>query len=82
MGATGDLISAERAALEARRLELTRRVLPALAAEREWPVSADHCFQRILLDAVCSGRWYDHVQGRPAYRALNDDRLKQAAALA
>ena len=54
---------------EAAWLDLTRTRLPALAAERAWPVRLDHCFQRILLDNACGGRWYDHIEGRPAYRA-------------
>lgn len=41
----------------------------------------DHCFQRILLDNALGGRWYDHVEGRPAYRRLADDRLTAAIAL-
>jgi hypothetical protein len=72
----------ERAALEARWLDLTRRILPGLAGARGWPVRSDHCFQRILLDAVCGGRWYDHVPERPAYRHLDDARLVEAVALA
>ena len=38
--------------------------------------------QRVVLDAVCGGRWYDHVEGRPAYRHLGDERLHAAVALA
>jgi hypothetical protein len=34
------------------------------------------------LDAVCGGRWYDHVAGRPAYRHLGAERLAAAVALA
>lgn len=71
----------ERAALEAEWLRLTRAVLPGLAAERRWPIRADHCFQRILLDAACSGRWYDHVPGRPAYRHADPAILARAVAL-
>jgi hypothetical protein len=72
----------DRAALEARWLHLTRTILPSLAAARGWPVRNDHCFQRILLDAVCDGRWYDHVQRRPAYRHLDQARLREAVSLA
>jgi hypothetical protein len=72
----------ERAALEARWLQLTREVLPRLADARGWPVRYNHCFQRILLDAACGGRWYDHVERRPAYRHLDDARLYGAVALA
>jgi hypothetical protein len=73
--------SDNRAALEAAWLHLTRVDLPALATQRGWPVSADHCFQRILLDHAVSGRWYDHVTGRPAYRHLPHDALARAVAL-
>lgn len=56
--------------------------MPELAAERGWPVRFDHCFQRILLDNACGGRWLDLVEGRPAYRAIDAGRLKTAVALA
>lgn len=36
----------------------------------------------MVLDAVCGGRWYDHVAGRPAYRHLGPGRLAAAVALA
>lgn len=71
----------DRAWLETRWLRLTRAILPALAAGRQWPVSADHCFQRILLDNAVDGRWTDRVVGRPAYRHIADDALARAVAL-
>lgn len=71
----------DRAALEAHWLHLTRDALPAAAHARGWPVRFDHCFQRILLDNACGGRWYDHVAGRPAYRACSGDLLARAVAL-
>jgi proline racemase len=71
----------DRAALESRWLQLTREVLPGLADACGWPVRDDHCFQRILLDAACGGRWYDHVERRPAYRHLDEARLRDAVAL-
>jgi len=64
-----------RGVLEERWLALTRKTLPALAAERAWPVCADHCFQRILLDHAAGGVWYDHVAGRPAYRHVAQAQL-------
>ena len=70
-----------RAALEAAWLELTRRELPGLAAARGWPVSADHCFQRILLDHATGGVWYAAVPGRPAYRHADAAVLAAAVAL-
>lgn len=71
----------DRAALEARWLRLTRVDLPALADVRGWPVRLDHCFQRILLDAACGGRWYDHIARRPAYAHAPDAVLARAVAL-
>ena len=70
-----------RLALQAEWLHLTRIDLPTLAAARGWPVSADHCFQRILLDAACHGRWYDYITGRPAYAHATDAILTHAIAL-
>lgn len=77
-----DRPASDRLALEARWLDLTRRTLPGLAAERRWPVRFDHCFQRILLDAACGGRWMDHVTGRPAYKAIDAAKLAAAVSLA
>ncbi len=74
-------VDLDRSALERGWLDLTRDRLPALAAERRWPVSVDHCFQRILLDNACGGRWYDHIVGRPAYAHATDDVLRRAVAL-
>ena len=68
--------------LQIRWLALTRAHLPARARAEHWPLRADHCFQRVILDAVCGGRWYDHVPGRPAYRHLGSPRLEAAVALA
>lgn len=70
-----------RLALEAEWLDLTRRELPALAAERRWPVRADHCFQRILLDNAVGGIWYDAIPERPAYRHADAALLARAVAL-
>ena len=67
--------------LEARWLALTREALPAVAADRDWPVRFDHCFQRILLDAACGAVWYDRIAGRPAYRKASDAILREAVDL-
>lgn len=71
-----------RADLVARYLHLTRTILPGLArtAPRAWPVRHDHCFQRIVLDAVCGGVWYDHID-RPAYRHLTHAQAARAVRL-
>lgn len=76
------LVSAEgRADLEREWLRLTRETLPALASGRGWPVHADHCFQRILLDNAVGGVWYDAITRRPAYRHATDTVLQTAVAL-
>ena len=67
--------------LEQRWLTLTRDELPALASERRWAIRADHCFQRVLLDSACGGRWYDHIHGCPAYRCADDEILNKAVEL-
>ena len=72
----------DRVRLEAEWLTITRQTLPALAKTSRWPVSADHCFMRILLDAVHDGRWDRAVQGRPAYKHIDAERLAAALALA
>ena len=76
-----EAMTSDRMNLEQDWLQLTRETLPSLAASRSWPVREDHCFQRILLDAVCGGVWYDHVNGRPAYRRIDAERLAAAVAL-
>ena len=68
-------------ALRARWLAVTKQELPARARQERWPLRNDHCFQRVVLDAVCGGRWYDHVE-RPAYRNLDAARLTEAVTLA
>lgn len=71
---TADLIS--------RYMTLTKDVMPriARAPETKWPVRNDHCFQRIVLDAVCNGVWYEHLE-RPAFKNLNHDQAAQAVKL-
>jgi hypothetical protein len=72
----------DRKRLEASWLDLTRRRLPQAATVRRWPIRHDHCFQRVLLDNACGGVWYDHIDGRPAYRAAPLRVLAAAVALA
>ncbi len=76
-----DPASPGRAALETRWLTLTRKTLPALAPLRDWPIRADHCFQRVLLDHATGGVWYDAISGRPAYRAAPTEILEAAITL-
>ena len=71
---TADLVS--------RYIVLTKEVMPHLArtSHKHWPVSNDHCFQRIVLDAVCGGVWYDYLP-RPAYKNLTHDQAANAVKL-
>ena len=78
----GDRDPTDRARLEAEWLAITRQTLPAMAKTQPWPVSADHCFMRILLDAVHQGRWDRFVQGRPAYKHVELEQLRAAIYLA
>ena len=78
----GDCDPTGRARLEAEWLAITRQTLPALAKTQRWPVSADHCFMRILLDAVHHGRWDRVVHRRPAYKHIELERLRAAIDLA
>nr|WP_223176570.1 GCN5-related N-acetyltransferase [Sphingomonas hominis] len=55
--------------------------MPALAMKRGWPVRNDHCFQRILLDNVVGGVWYDAIPRRPAYRHVDAALLTRAVDL-
>ena len=65
-----------------RNMVLTKEIMPNLArtSHRHWPVRNDHCFQRIVLDAVCGGVWYDHLL-RPAYKNLTHDQAANAVDL-
>ena len=65
-----------------RYLTLTREVMPRMARTSGtcWPVRDDHCFQRIVLDHVCGGIWYDHLE-RPAYKHLDADQASRAVGL-
>ena len=63
-------------------LHLTREILPSLArnSREDWPVREDHCFQRIVLDTICGGVWYEHLV-RPAYKNLTHDQAQRAVDL-
>jgi hypothetical protein len=71
----------DRTTLEQHWLELTCERLPRVARARGWPVTADHCFQRILLDHATGGVWYDHVPGRSAFRHIAQAQLAEAVRL-
>ena len=76
------MIDAEKDNLIATYMHLTKDVLPLMARSdrTNWPVSEDHCFQRIVLDNVCGGVWYEHLD-RPAYKHLTKDQAQRAVEL-
>ena len=63
-------------------LHLTKNVLPSLAKDgsRTWPVVEDHCFQRIVLDTICQGVWYEFID-RPAYKHFTMEQASAAVQL-
>ena len=77
-----DLAQPSAEELIERYRHLTGTVMPAMAKSRGtlWPVRNDHCFQRIILDTICGGVWYDHV-ARPAYRHLTLEQARRAVQL-
>lgn len=70
--------------LRSRYLELTNSTLPQLAKQRGFPVSDNHCFQRIILDNLLGQCWYEVLdRGKvPAYKQLSEEQLQQAIDLA
>lgn len=44
------------------------------------PVTEDHCFQRILLDNLCSGHWRKFITS-PALRCMSDKQLVRAISM-
>jgi hypothetical protein len=71
-----------RLSLIAQYLKLTREVMPDFAkrVNPRWPVSEDHCFQRIVLDNICGGVWYDSIK-QPAYKYLDITQAENAVEL-
>ena len=74
-------VEPDRATLVARWFELTREVLPAMAAERRWPIHLDHCFMRVCLDTAFGSPWTKRL-ARPAVRAASYCQLQAAIAVA
>ena len=71
----------DRAATVARWTELTRDVLPAMAAAQRWPIHLDHCFMRVCLDAALGSPWTAAI-GRPAVRTMSEAQLGAAIVVA
>ncbi len=80
LGAAGEA-GAERERLAMRWLELTRRVLPGMAAAQGWPICRDHCFMRVCLDNALGRPWHEAVR-RQAIRWLELHQFRAAVAVA
>ena len=72
--------------ISALREEYDRTVnerLPESAQDSEgWPIHLDHCFGRVVLDNLFQDEWYSHVDGRPAYKHLSPEELREAIGIA
>lgn len=68
--------------LRARYLELTEDVLPRLARREGWPITEDHCYQRVILDTIAGQEWYhtiaDPTADAPAFMQLDAEQLQAA----
>ncbi len=70
------------AKLRAEWLRWMRERLPQAARSRpDWPIRLDHCFGRVVLDAVYGRPWRE-VLRPPAWRRMDRVALEQAVALA
>ncbi len=70
------------AAQRQRWRDLVRLALPAAAIDHpEWPIRLDHCFARVILDAVCAGPWREAIAA-PAWRTMDAGQLAAAFGLA
>lgn len=59
---------------------LVERRLPEAAPSRKWPITADHCFARVLLDNVLEVPWRTVVRP-PAWRNTSLQDLERAIEL-
>ena len=67
--------------LRNRYWQATGEDLPEIAESRGWQVQETAGFQRILLDTVCKGVWYDKLK-EPAIMHLSEAQLRKAVYLA
>lgn len=73
--------AAELPELRQRWRMLVGQRLPQAAAERpDWPIRLDHCFGRVILDAVHGRPWREAIPA-PAWRNMDIATLRRAVAL-
>ena len=71
----------EQERLRSAWLDLMRRRLPEAARSRpDWPIQADHCFGRVIVDAVYGRPWRE-VLKPPAWRSMSPEALQAAIAI-
>ena len=65
--------------LQQEYLQLVNVILPSIAVAKGFPVHLNHCFQRICLDNLFGGCWYDFlIVGKiAAYKQLDVTQLQQ-----
>ena len=71
----------QRTSLLTEYRRLVRVELPAAARAGGWTLRRDHCFARVILDAVFGGCWYTHLsrrRGRSAESQLDAAQLVRA----
>ena len=77
--------SESAAALLEEYRHLVRAELPRAAQAGRWTLRLDHCFARVILDALFGGCWYDYLErgrGRSAESQLDAPQLRRAIKLA
>lgn len=67
--------------LRERYWQATTVDLPERAVKEGWEVQEGHCFQRIVLDTICKGVWYDKI-AEPAISHMSEAQLRKATYLA
>ena len=78
---TGPILAADAAERRARWRTLVGVDLPAAAVDRpDWPIRLDHCFARVVLDAVHGRPWRESIAA-PAWRHMTLASLADAIAL-
>jgi acyl carrier protein phosphodiesterase len=70
-----------RSILLKRWQRLMNDVLPNMADANLWPISQNHCFMRVCLDATLGTPWHKFVK-RPASHHMTDHQLRTAIAVA
>jgi hypothetical protein len=78
-----NLLKSKQEVLQEKYIEITNKILPALAHDEDWFIKQNHCFQRIILDNLFGCCWYEYLdQDLPAYLQLSEPELEKAISIA